>query len=258
MKLAVTGPATADDPTPSASDIETALADHQRSFSVVESGAADLLVAVGVDGLRAAGETAASSPILSVGLDAACSLSTSDPATVADAVARVAAESVDAVPAVTHRPLQLAAGESTAMAVADCMLLTTQPARISEYAVTTGETPLTEFRADGVVVATPIGSGSYARAAGGPRLAPGSGVAVVPIAPFATQADSWVVQPPLTLTVERDTDVTVFADDRRLTSGGTEISVTVTQGSPLSVVDARRIGDGSSNWKNSNESLSED
>jgi len=32
----------------------------------------------------------------------------------------------------------------------------------------------------------------------------------------------------------------------------------VTQGSPLSGVDARRIGDGSSNWKNSNESSTDE
>lgn len=257
MKLSVTGPATTDDATLSVSNIETALADHQRAFSVVESAAADLVVAVGVDGLRTAVKLDVSPHILSVGLDAACSLPTSDPDTVADTVAQIADRSPDTVPTVPHRPLQLTVGASTAMAVADCMVMTTQAARISEYAVATDGIPLTEFRADGVVVATPLGSGSYARAAGGPRVAPESGVAVVPVAPFATQADNWVLSPPLSLHIERETDVTVYADDRAITTGGTEITVELSQGPQCAIIDGQRVGSDNGNWKNSNESSTE-
>jgi NAD+ kinase len=254
MKLAVTAPETAADDGLSASDITTSLAGHQPEISVGAPESADLVVALGIDGLRAAATEALSSPILSVGLDATCSLSTREPAAVAAAVGQIAATLDSELPTVPRHPLRLSVGESEALVVGDCTVLTTQPARISEYAVATDGTPLTEFRADGVVVATPIGSAGYAGAAGGPRLVTDSGVAVVPIAPFATQAGNWVVEPPLSLTVERETEVTVFADDRTLTTGGTELTVALSLGQRLSVVDPRRLDDGRSNWKNSNES----
>lgn len=95
-------------------------------------------------------------------------------------------------------------------ALRDVTLVTAEPARISEYTVVAGTAPsprrITSVRADGVVVATPIGSHGYAHDAGGPRLAAETGVgAVVPIAPFSIDADHWVV--PLSdirLTVDRD------------------------------------------------------
>lgn len=102
-------------------------------------------------------------------------------------------------------------------AVFDCMLVTAEPARISEYTVHSGGDRVARFRADGVVVATPAGSCGYARRAGGPVVAPGTGVvAIVPVAPFSTDADNWVVAPDaLQLTVERDdAPVELLADDR--------------------------------------------
>lgn len=142
-------------------------------------------------------------------------------------------------------------GERAGSAVADVSLMTAEPARISEYAVAigvgdagprggragsanangngtgigegtpapppTGGAPvrLDSFRADGVVVATPLGSAGYARDAGGPIVAPGTGLAVVPVAPFATDSDAYVVRADVTLSVERDdTDVVLLVDDR--------------------------------------------
>lgn len=107
--------------------------------------------------------------------------------------------------------------QPTATALTDVMLVTAEPAQISEYAVSAGGEPVAQFRADGVVVATPAGSSGYADAAGGPVVAPGSDVAVVvPVAPFATDADHWVVElDSLRVSVERDeTGVQVVADDR--------------------------------------------
>lgn len=92
-------------------------------------------------------------------------------------------------------------------ALMDVTLLTTEPARISEYTVAAGsDTEILSVRADGVVVATPAGSHGYAHAAGGPHLAPETGVgAVVPVAPFATDTNHWVVSlSQLRLTVDRD------------------------------------------------------
>lgn len=99
----------------------------------------------------------------------------------------------------------------------DAMLVTAEPADISEFAVRASGERVARFRADGVVVATPAGSPGYARTAGGPVASPGLDVlVVVPVAPFATTLDHWVV--PLgdvTVTVERDeAPVELLADDR--------------------------------------------
>jgi|AntDeeMinimDraft_5_1070356.scaffolds.fasta_scaffold00130_15 NAD+ kinase len=121
-------------------------------------------------------------------------------------------------------------GERVASAVADVSLLTAEVAHISEYAVGSRDSHVGQFRADGVVVATPAGSPGYARRLGCPVVAPGTGVGpVAPIAPFATDPDHWVLAlEDLRLTVERDeTPVTLVADDREV--------ATVAAGEPVTV-----------------------
>jgi NAD+ kinase len=101
-------------------------------------------------------------------------------------------------------------------ALQDVMLVTAEPARISEYTVRSGGDLVDRFRADGVVVATPAGSQGYARACGGPVMEPGTEVlVVVPVSPFATDQDSWVLPlDAVELSVERDeTPVELLADD---------------------------------------------
>lgn len=120
-------------------------------------------------------------------------------------------------------------GETVARAVTDVTLMTSDPARISEYAVHADGRLVDTFRADGVVTATPLGSYGYARASGGPLLRANTGVAVVPVAPFATRTDSWVVPLDVSVSVERDdSDVSLCADDRvvRHISPGDRVSVT--------------------------------
>jgi NAD+ kinase len=121
-----------------------------------------------------------------------------------------------------------------ARALTDVTLLTAEPARISEYTVATGETTVARFRADGVVVATPAGSRGYARRVDAPVVAHDTGVATVaPIAPFATDADHWILDlDSVSLRVERDeVPVELLADDRRV--GGVDPGVPVS----ISVVD---------------------
>lgn len=128
-------------------------------------------------------------------------------------------------------------------ALFDVALSTAEPATISEFAVDTAaadsvDEPVARFRADGVVVATPAGSRGYARAAGGPVVVPGSGVAaVVPISPFATDPDHWILPlSALSLTVERDeTDVTVVVDGRPLCSVGVGATVRLVRDGELRV-----------------------
>ncbi len=125
---------------------------------------------------------------------------------------------------VTHPILSLgtdATGGDRARALFDLALVTAEPARISEYTVLHGDERVSTVRADGIVVATPAGSTGYARAADGPVLAPETGVVtVVPISPFATDADHWVLPDDgVGLRVERDEAVVdLVADGREVDS----------------------------------------
>lgn len=115
----------------------------------------------------------------------------------------------------------------------DAMLVTAEPARISEYSLWDRDREVARFRADGCVAATPLGSHGYAAAAGGPSLAATTDVAaVVPVAPFAIDTDRWVLSFPLSMRVERDEAVVdLLADGRRVG--------TVPEGEP---VELRRDG----------------
>ena len=196
---------------------------------------ADAVVAVGDDGLDECVAAGVDGPVLPIDVDGVASLPRED-----EGIERFLAGEYP----VREQPVM--AVESPAVdgrAFRDVALVTATPATISEFAIAAGvdplnrdepvagavesdilgteATPLARFRADGVVVATPIGSRGYARAAGGPVVVAGSDAAtVVPIAPFVTDPDHWVV--PLSgvaLTVERDdADVELFVDGRSLGS----------------------------------------
>jgi NAD+ kinase len=127
-----------------------------------------------------------------------------------------------------------AGGDLLGRALCDLMLVTSAPARISEYTVDVADSTLVNYRADGLVVATPAGSEGYARAAGGPLVATDEPVAsIVPVAPFATDPDTLVAAiDEVTLSVERDeTAVELLADDR--SCGPVPVSTPIT----LSCVD---------------------
>jgi NAD+ kinase len=108
-------------------------------------------------------------------------------------------------------------GDRQSLALMDAMAVTAEPAHISEFTLRTEDERIAQFRADGVVAAAPAGTPGYARAAGAPVVPPGPSVlTLVPVAPFATTLDHWVVPATtLTMTVERDdATVEVLADDR--------------------------------------------
>lgn len=116
----------------------------------------------------------------------------------------------------SHPTLSVAVeGETVGRGCFDAMLVTSEPARISEYAVEAAG-GVDQFRADGVVVATPAGSHGYARAVGGPVLDPDAGgLAVVPVAAFTVRSSSRVVgtSGELTVRVERDEgDISLLVD----------------------------------------------
>ena len=130
-------------------------------------------------------------------------------------------------------------GDGGEIGLFDAMVVTKEPAHISEFSVFANGDRVARFRADGVVAATPAGTPEYARTAGSPVIPPGPGVvALNPIAPFSTDVDHWVV--PLgevEITVERD-DATIetLVDDRTVGSASVDRPVCLSVAGSLEVV----------------------
>lgn len=206
-----------------------------------EVSGGDCVVAVGEAALLSVARETPAGPVLPV--DAGRGVRSVPRDAVARAVAAVLAGDADRE---THPVYAVSVGETTrAHVLFDAMLVTAAPAEISEYTVHAGGERVARFRADGVVVATPAGSPGYAHRAGGPVVPPETSVvAVAPVAPFATDADHWVVPPAdLRLTVERDAAaVDLVADDRVVgdTPPGAPVGLTQAATVPLAVVDASR------------------
>ena len=95
------------------------------------------------------------------------------------------------------------AGSVSELLTLDLVLSTDAVAQISEFRISHAGTPLLEHRADGVTVATPLGTGGYAAALGGPRLGAVDALVVVPMAAFAAHTPTWVTPPPVEITMLR-------------------------------------------------------
>lgn len=183
----------------------------------------DLVVAVGESALLEVVRADASIPTLPV--DAGRALRSISREALDDATDRLLAGTFETV---EYPVLEVASPLGATRVLMDAMLVTAEPARISEYRVWTGDEQVARFRADGVAVTTPAGSQGYARACDGPVTKPDTGVvAVVPVAPFATDEDVWVLpHDAVELVVERDeTPVELLADDRSVGSVGPGESV---------------------------------
>ena len=211
-------------------------------LATVERDAAEAIVAVGTDALERAVDDGPSLPILPVGVDGRTQDGSRGAADAAEAIAagryRTVTHPVLAVGVDEQTPTGsddgvrsgAGGGERVDNAVFDVTLMTSEPAQISEYALSTEGERLFEVRADGVVASTPLGSDGYGRAAGGPVVAPGGGISVVPVAPFTTRGSPWVLPGPLTLHVERDeSDISLFLDgeERRRVGCGEPVTVDV-------------------------------
>lgn len=167
---------------------------------VVDPDDADVVVTVGESALIEQARRAPDAALLPVAIgEGTCSVTKPRARSAAARVAAGEGQTVD------HPVLAVEVGdESAGRAVLDVQLFTSEPARISEYAVHHEQESIASVRADGIVVATPFGSDGYASAAGGPILTPGTGLSVVPVAPFTTESDDWVLPGAATLTIERD------------------------------------------------------
>ena len=131
-----------------------------------------------------------------------------------------------------EHPVLSVVGESvTARAALDVAVVTDEPAQIAEYAIERPHSRPVSVRADGVVVATPLGSRGYTAAVGGPRLDAGAGLAVVPIAPFSTRKSVWVVDGGVSVGLERGDGavaLVVDGDSRTSIEPGETVDIEVT------------------------------
>ena len=206
-------------------DRAAALRDALASFPyrAAERSAADAIVAVGDDALREVLVEAPDAPVIPVGSrrlavdadDAERRVRTLLDAAI-DGDERGDDRPADGVQRTTHPILDVDAGRGESRRAAfDVALVTAEPARISEFAIdfVGGSDPA--FRADGVVVATPLGSDGYANAAGGPVVEPGGGLSVASIAPFSTRTDAWVAAEGLSISVEREAESVALVVDGR-------------------------------------------
>jgi len=207
--------------------------DVDGSAGDIVAAAPDAVVAVGESALLALVREGVSAPVLPVATGPGYgSVAGSDAEAATDAL--VAGEYDAELRTVLDVTV---GGERVGRALADVMLVTAEPARISEYAVRSNGERVARFRADGVVVSTPTGSHGYGRSAGGPLLEPGSGVvSVVAVAPFAVNLDHWVLSSdaPVELSVQRDEgEVSLLLDDRT--------SRSVPPGTPVEIVADGRL-----------------
>ena len=70
-------------------------------------------------------------------------------------------------------------------ALNEAVIVTSRPAKMLRFSVSIDGNPSEQFRADGIIVATPTGSTAYAMSAGGPLVDPRiEGFLLVPLAPY--------------------------------------------------------------------------
>ncbi|HVF54004.1 MAG TPA: NAD(+)/NADH kinase [Actinomycetota bacterium] len=174
----------------------------ERSIEVAEDGALDLVISLGGDGttLRAAQVAhAADAPLLSVNLGTLGYLSEVDASDAFDALSRV----VEADFEVEDRMMLSCDIDSPGrsyVGLNEVLVERTSRRRLVRLSVRIGGESLTDFNADGVIVATPTGSTAYALSAGGPIVSPRAQcIVVVPVSahiifarPFVIPADETV------------------------------------------------------------------
>ena len=206
---------------------------------------ADLIVVLGGDGtlLSIARRAGARVPILGVNLGELGFLTEVVEAEAMPMLARVLAGRYE-----LDRRLTLAATlERSARrlgafrALNDVVVTNGAHARIIEFTVAVDGLPLTTYRADGIIVATPTGSTGYSLSAGGPIVEPTAEVLLLsPISPHTLTNRPVVLSPRALVTItiarrEHDAMLTIDGQEARRLAGGDV--VTVRRGrSPVSLV----------------------
>jgi len=198
---------------------ETArVAGKKSEYSITDLGAAaDLLVVAGGDGtiLRVVGQLGeAIKPIFGINVGSLGFLTTASSATYREAVECLARDRINfSQRALLEARVRLREKQTAKMlALNDAVLSRGELSRLVMLRTRVNGEPLTEFNADGLIVATPTGSTAYSLSAGGPILDPESGVFVItPICPHVLTNRSIIVAEGSTIEIEAsDPDYPVY------------------------------------------------
>ena len=115
--------------------------------------------------------------------------------------------------------------ESVFAALNDIVVANTQPWQTLPVDVTLDDSPVTTYRCDGLIVATPTGSTAYSLSAGGPIVEPTLNVMLVtPISPHTLTMRPVIIAADRTVTITARGDAVLTADGEQvkpLTSGQT-------------------------------------
>jgi NAD+ kinase len=204
---------------------ETAALTGQRSeFTIAQLGAkADLLVVLGGDGtiLNVTGQLGdVIKPIFGINVGSLGFLTCSSSSAIREAVECIAhgkiafSERTLLEVTVTHPKSE----QPAMVALNDAVFSRGELSRLIRLHVRVNGESLTEFNADGLIVATPTGSTAYSLSAGGPIMSPDSGVLVIaPICPHVLTNRSIIVSHQSVIEVdvtERDYAVYLTVDGR--------------------------------------------
>jgi NAD+ kinase len=198
---------------------ETArVAGKKSDYSITDlGGVADLLVVAGGDGtiLRVVGQLGeAIKPIFGINVGSLGFLTTASSATYREAVECLARDRINfSQRGLLEARVRLHEKQTAKMlALNDAVLSRGELSRLVMLRTRVNGEPLTEFNADGLIVATPTGSTAYSLSAGGPILDPESGVFVItPICPHVLTNRSIIVAEGSTIEIEAsDPDYPVF------------------------------------------------
>lgn len=195
-----------------------AIAGQKSDHSIAELGAAaDLLVVVGGDGtiLHVVGELGeAIKPIFGINVGSLGFLTCANSSAYRDAVKSIAKDRINfGQRALIEARVKLGEKQTAKMfALNDAVVSRGELSRLVQLRTWVNGEVLTEFNADGLVVATPTGSTAYSLSAGGPILDPESGVFVItPICPHVLTNRSIIVAQTSTIEIEAsDPDYPVF------------------------------------------------
>jgi NAD+ kinase len=201
-----------------------ALAGRKADGTIKEVAAqADLLVVLGGDGtiLSVAGQLGeAIKPVFGINIGSLGFLTCSSSTAYREAVEAIAAGRINfSQRTLLDVRINLAGGETKKIiGLNDVVFSRGEISRLIRLRVLVNGEVLTEFNADGLIVATATGSTAYSLSAGGPILAPESGVLVItPICPHVLTNRSIIVSDDSLIEVEateRDYPVFLTVDGR--------------------------------------------
>jgi NAD+ kinase len=195
-----------------------AIAGKKSGQTVAELGAAaDLLVVAGGDGtiLHVVGQLGeVIKPIFGINVGSLGFLTCANSSSYREAVECIAKDRINfSQRALLEARVRLADKQTNKMiALNDAVLSRGELSRLVLLRTRVNGEPLTEFNADGLIVATPTGSTAYSLSAGGPILDPESGVFVItPICPHVLTNRSIIVAQGSTIEIEAsDPEYPVF------------------------------------------------